>query len=520
MRASRAADRWLGERAGGSRGAGTPLISVVIPTYNRADLLRETVESVLAQTYAPVEVIVVDDGSTDGTAALMQGYTDRVVYIRQENRGGTAARNTGTRAAKGTYLNWLDHDDLMLPTKLERQVEVLETRPEVGLVHCGYYRIDKDGNVLDRITGLPEGDVRRRLVCGCFIWSGAPLVRRECIERMGLFDESVWSSDADMWLRIALAGYRFGCVQDPLGKYRILPDSTMADVARTERLDFATLDRIFADPALPRDVAAMRTDAYFNQRFWLATRYYTIGEWADAERNLTAALALRPELLANPEELLQWVTGSAFDPRVSDALRYLDDVLEHLPPAGGVLRAHRTQLLSQVGVRLALRHYALGRLAEAKSALARAVREDPTIFDRPQEFAGALHETARRMEVEPRAYFDTVLLNLPHEARWLVELRAHLLSEMFLAAAFREYWAGHFRPAVRQAVQALRHRPALLPWLLKHTLRRGFSKARRSLVAMAARDPAVRWNGRVGDAPGRATREPLRADETRTSRGA
>src|SRR5690606_38360993 len=141
--------------------------------------------------------------------------------------------------------------DLMLPDKIARQVDLLRSRPECGLVHCGFYRIDRDGRKIDIVNHLPEGDVRERLVQGCFLWSGAPLIRREVIDEAGLFDESVWSSDAEMWLRIAIAGYEFGCVQEPLGCYRILPDSSMADVARTERMDMATLERTFADPRLP-----------------------------------------------------------------------------------------------------------------------------------------------------------------------------------------------------------------------------------------------------------------------------
>src|ERR1051325_7839947 len=103
-----------------------PLVSVIVPTYNRANLLRETIESVLAQTYPNIELIVVDDGSTDETPELLKQYDDRLAYIRKQNAGGTAARNTGILAAHGEYLNFLDHDDLFLPTKIERQVKILQ----------------------------------------------------------------------------------------------------------------------------------------------------------------------------------------------------------------------------------------------------------------------------------------------------------------------------------------------------------------------------------------------------------
>src|SRR5690242_71279 len=115
-----------------------PEVTVVIPSYNGARYLGEAIESVLAQTHPSVETIVVDDGSVDGTTALVSSYGDRVRGIRQENRGLAAARNSGIRAAAGTYVAFLDHDDRYLPEKTARQVAVFEARPDVGLVHTGW----------------------------------------------------------------------------------------------------------------------------------------------------------------------------------------------------------------------------------------------------------------------------------------------------------------------------------------------------------------------------------------------
>ena len=115
---------------GGATGSNPARVSIVIPTHNRAGLLRLAVDSALAQTYPQVEVIVVDDGSTDGTAAMVAQYGERVTYLRQANRDVAAARNTGIRAASGDYLAFLDDDDLILPDKIERQAQVLAARPE------------------------------------------------------------------------------------------------------------------------------------------------------------------------------------------------------------------------------------------------------------------------------------------------------------------------------------------------------------------------------------------------------
>lgn len=336
------------------------LVSVIIPAYNRSKLLRLTVESVLAQTYPHIEIIVVDDGSTDDTATVMEQCAGRITYIKQANQGVGAARNTGLRVAAGEYINFLDHDDLFMPTKIERQVQVLDARPEIGLVHCRYYQIDEDGNRLDEVGLLPEGEVLKELVFECFVWLGGPLIRRQCFDQVGLFDEESWIPDWDMWLRFALAGHQFACIQEPLGAYRILPDSAIADVAKMKHAAFAILDRVFADRQLPADVVALKEQVYAMGLFWLSCRYYATGHWEDARRNLTESLTLRPQLLEHPEDLLQLLCNGASDPRVANPVKFITDVLEHLPPEADSLRAYRPQLVSQVAqvcAKRAIRHY-------------------------------------------------------------------------------------------------------------------------------------------------------------------
>ena len=114
---------------------GEPLVTVVIPTYNRADYIAETIESVLSQTYRNIEVIVIDDGSTDGTAQVVAPFIPRVSYVQQENAERGASRNHGLRLARGKYVAFLDSDDVWLPTKVADDVAYLEARPDVGLIH-------------------------------------------------------------------------------------------------------------------------------------------------------------------------------------------------------------------------------------------------------------------------------------------------------------------------------------------------------------------------------------------------
>lgn len=440
-----------------------PLVSVIVPTYNRAGLLRETVDSVLAQTYPRVELVVVDDGSTDETPALLASYGARIRVIRKQNGGGTAARNTGIAAARGDLISVLDHDDLLLPDKIAHQVALLQERPELGLVHCGYYRMDRHGRYLDKVTDLPEGDVRMRIVLGCFIWSGAPLIRRAVLDEVGPFDERIWSSDADMWLRIALAGYPFGCVQEPLGAYRILPDSSMADVERTERMDARILEWVFADPRLPAAARPLEDAAHFNQRFWLACRYFTVGRWDDARRNLRLALARKPDLLDNPYDLIQRFCTNALDPRVEHPVRFVEQLYEQLPPEVLVVAApFRAYLLSWIYTGMAMRNYAYGPIDLAREQLARAILLDASLPNRKEAFATSLIDFALRLPVAPEEYVETVLQNLPASARRLRAVRRQVLSTVQIGQAFRNYQRGQRRQVPARVLAAVRHRPALL----------------------------------------------------------
>jgi glycosyltransferase involved in cell wall biosynthesis len=191
----------------------SPLVSVVIPTYNYGHYIGETVESVLGQTYSPVEIIVVDDGSTDDTRERLTAYGDRMRYIHQQNCGLSAARNTGIRAAQGEFVALLDSDDLWLPDKLERQVTVAVQQPDIGLVATERFAINETGQRLDYVAescsreGLCELTVRDLLEFPAFSPSSV-LARRDGLLTVGGFNEGLTAvEDMEMWVRIA-ARYR------------------------------------------------------------------------------------------------------------------------------------------------------------------------------------------------------------------------------------------------------------------------------------------------------------------------
>jgi len=205
-----------------------PLVSVIIPTYNRASILNETIRGVLQQTYRELEIIVVDDGSTDNTNQLIEKIDDkRIFYLYKENRGLASARNAGIKKAKGEYIAFLDSDDIWLPAKIEKQMEVFKnSRFNPGVVYCGIGYIGENaeeirkeklpvyrGNILLYLLGA-----RRNVVLGA---GSTILVKRECFEKCGLLDENLpYRIDLELLIRIAKK-FTFDYTPEPLAKIRI-----------------------------------------------------------------------------------------------------------------------------------------------------------------------------------------------------------------------------------------------------------------------------------------------------------
>jgi len=197
-----------------------PLVSVIIPTYNRADLLSRAVKSVLSQSYRDLECIIVDDASTDNTEDIVRELDDeRMVYIRHERtRGNAATRNTGIQHASGVYIALLDSDDEWLPGKLAKQVALMEASPElVGVVHCMHYARYANPNRQVEIKGPASfvGDVYPQLLRGqCPSIMSSVLIKRECFDTCGILDEHLPSFvDYDLWLRVSQK-YHFACVPE------------------------------------------------------------------------------------------------------------------------------------------------------------------------------------------------------------------------------------------------------------------------------------------------------------------
>lgn len=185
-----------------------PVVSVVIPTYNRAHMIVRAINSVLNQTYKDLEIIVVDDASQDNTEVVVKSFDDeRIQYFRHDkNRGGSAARNTGIKASRGAYIALLDSDDEWFPEKLEKQVNKFnDTAVEVGAVYCGFQSIiETTGQRIEEHMPTLRGDIAVDLFKGCPFNTSQLLIRKECFQKTGMFDEAFPAcQDWDMWIRFS-----------------------------------------------------------------------------------------------------------------------------------------------------------------------------------------------------------------------------------------------------------------------------------------------------------------------------
>jgi glycosyltransferase involved in cell wall biosynthesis len=200
-----------------------PTVSVVIPTYNRAPMLREAIQSVLDQTYSEHEIIVVDDGSTDNTREVVNKFSDkRVRYVFQENRGRSNARNHGISLAQGRYIAFLDSDDVFVPAKLEKQVSCMEKNPGVLLSHTSYLRIDANEEYIKEVTsGTFSGKVYPNIMRWCPIATPTVMILREALGESLRFEESIHiGEDIILWAQLAKKSPFIG-ITEPLTKVRM-----------------------------------------------------------------------------------------------------------------------------------------------------------------------------------------------------------------------------------------------------------------------------------------------------------
>jgi glycosyltransferase involved in cell wall biosynthesis len=197
-----------------------PRLSVIIPSYQRSKTILRALESVSNQTFRDFEIIVIDDGSTDGTADVVSQYSDKVVYIWQPNRGPSAARNVGIENSSGEFIAFLDADDIWYPQKIEKQISPFQFNPRLGLVCSDVVFADESGikqNKTAFASAAPErGMIFNTIFSRSFIGTSTVVIRRICLDEVGQFDEQLkFCEDYELWLRVS-ESWEIDYVPEPL----------------------------------------------------------------------------------------------------------------------------------------------------------------------------------------------------------------------------------------------------------------------------------------------------------------
>ena len=270
-----------------------PVVSVIIPTYNRAHLLEKALKSVFAQTYKDYEVIVVDDGSTDGTADVVAKFGTEVRYFTQSNRGVGAARNRGLKEARGRYVAFLDDDDTWLPAKLERQVAVMEGHPTLGFLYGVAQVVGEDGKFLGNKPAQTHPDTLEELLRMNFIPVLTVLARREYIQAVGGFDEGLSGyDDYHLWIRLA-ARYDFCGLEEGLAIYRLSKNCVSASLIHMYEEQVRMFEKVLSDSALKPYRSLLKTRLAVGH-YLLAKELYLGRLYRRAARHFAEAITSQP----------------------------------------------------------------------------------------------------------------------------------------------------------------------------------------------------------------------------------
>ena len=228
-----------------------PTFSIAIAAYQAAATIGEALESAFAQTLPPLDVAVCDDGSTDGLEAVVAPWRDRIVFVRQENRGEAAAKNAAARATSGEFVAFLDADDLYHAERLEALADLAVARPDLDVLTTDA-DLEVEGEVVGRYypdiaQAFPVEEQALAIIRSDTAVFGAAGVRREAFESAGALNERLRSGgDWELWMLLALAGSSFGLVDEPLYRYRVHQHGTSADQLRGSREAVKIFERVIA----------------------------------------------------------------------------------------------------------------------------------------------------------------------------------------------------------------------------------------------------------------------------------
>lgn len=373
----------------------TPAVTVIIPVYNGERYLAEAIESVLSQTFGDFELVVVDDGSTDGSQDVALSFFDsRIRYHRQDNGGLSNARNTGIRCAQGELIGMLDSDDRWHPNFLQTLVSSLRTDPDAVAAYCGWRYINRDGLPLPEIVSMvvPAERLYARLLTGNFILSISVLVRKKAYIQVGSFDERLKAvEDYDMWLRLSRQ-HKFIGVHDVLAMYRMSGSNMSDDLSRMYKGMSAVMLKHFGIDDGGHEAWTSDKRMAYSTLYQLATvGYLRQGNPERSAEYLRKAINLNPELAKSidlchglaaahrPRERMGDVTAIDLGRAETDLLTVVNTAFPYLP---GIKTDYRLQNTVHGAANFALGQLNLwrGQRRTAGHFVRKAVLYDPALM--------------------------------------------------------------------------------------------------------------------------------------------
>lgn len=285
----------------------SPTVSIVICAYNAAPFIADTLRSVIAQTFQDFEAIIVNDGSTDNTEAVIAPFlseAQQLIYLKQENKGPAAARNTALRNARGRYIAILDSDDVWMPTYLETMVSLMQSNPSVDLYYPNavfFGGTHLDGLIYQEFRPSSEPvTIEKFLKRECHVFISC-LFKREILNAVGLFDEALrGSEDFDLWLRMLQHGYRFAFTREILVRYRAQPNSLSAGSAGFLQQVIAALRKFQSSSQATTEQRQLADDVIkdieVDRDLLLSKQEIAAHDFEQARRHLLNVLRVRPSL--------------------------------------------------------------------------------------------------------------------------------------------------------------------------------------------------------------------------------
>jgi glycosyltransferase involved in cell wall biosynthesis len=437
-------------------------VSVVIPTYNAAQYLTEAVQSVLDQTYSNLEVIVVNDASTDRTDEVMGQFNDpRVKYIvHPENRYAAAARNTGIRASTGMLIAFLDADDYVHPEKLYEQVAFLKQNPDIGLTYNSRIEVDESSLPVSFKSAQPVVTLSDLVLS--FPYAPSEVVmRKEWAERVGLFDESfvLPGEDPDFFMRLALRGCLMAGVDKVLTYRRLHKNRVFRNLADGVEEEFRAFENTFADPDCPPEVVALREKSLGKLHLILSCIAFNQNETALGQDLIRKAIQYDRAL---------------FNERTEGFVKFL--IMFSVRDGGDhetVLERIFSQLPSELAWATSYSNYAIAYgypIRGARDIMWDRIEQGQAHFARAAELRAHLDEfflndLFEQLLCYEKTFGDEALEKVLKELYPCLEeigdrsFVRHLASKLALNRAFKFYYAGNYSGVTREVAHAVSSQP-------------------------------------------------------------